>query len=1029
MLTQKRNNCDSLNEKPLIMDWRSSHNRWWIRVVSITLTIAFIHQDVVWAQEGAPVWSRPSPDITIPKDVAITKEVYQGSDADKKTIINIQDAHSSLGAQESISSILDSLVTNYDLSLVAIEGSSGYIDTSILKTFPDENIRKATARYLMVKGKMSAGEFYSITSNKNIALYGIENKELYKENVEEFKKVYKANQAISGDIIKLQNALSAIQDKVYPKELKAMESSSVLKSGGTATFTDRWNYVDSLARKLNISYKNYPNLKKLSESIKFEKSVSFVKANKERDALIGMLTNSAKKHDLEKLVLNSLLFKQGKIGQGEYYAFLQNLAKHYKIDPGTYSDLAKFTGYITLYESIDLLEIFEEAKLLEDAIRDKLYTSPEQKKLNNMSKCVSHIKDMFELKLTNSDFEYLDNNIKTCSAEAIASLIKEESIKYNIPIEAGYDLDNIFSNIPVAISFYKTAEKRNHAILNNTIKQMNEQGQTVAALITGGYHTKGMLELLKTRQTSCLVILPKFDASKGERPYVAILTNKSDYYKEQLESGKYEFLTDEYLKGSLQDPSVINSFIKDIIVTSLEQAKEEHKDVHEVANLWIDNYRATFEELKSKGLIKHVVDYDLPAGANNKDMVDKNNGLGDRVLALTVNNLQDGCALSPDAMKAAVLLEADRIEPPKKSPPDEEGKINARWTRQERRNFILLQLDKGDVPLTAKDIMALVKKAGQNFGESTIRADIRALKKYEQIVGAGKIGRAMAYKASAKAREISIAMAKSRIGWSDSARRVNAILAENPHIRNELEGIANTTKARIEKALVYSIIGYIETPERTISDINTKLSRARRLNREGEIGTGNLVNIIKAAEDAKAWKREQIARAREQRRLAAEENAASAVEPVTEPVAVLQPETPASPEVSMTSEDGITLDQDEADLLRAANAADSKYTVFRPGQVSLMRSLVQGGAEELRAGGGKTLPIAGAALKRHRATTEKVIVMTHEDVLTRQAMESDKIGEILALCGEKTGFILVNNKTKEEELLLIKELLVQKDRA
>ncbi|MFA6320648.1 MAG: hypothetical protein WCY36_02185, partial [Candidatus Omnitrophota bacterium] len=33
---------------------------WWIRLIAVTLTIAFIHQDIVWAQEGTPVWSKPS---------------------------------------------------------------------------------------------------------------------------------------------------------------------------------------------------------------------------------------------------------------------------------------------------------------------------------------------------------------------------------------------------------------------------------------------------------------------------------------------------------------------------------------------------------------------------------------------------------------------------------------------------------------------------------------------------------------------------------------------------------------------------------------------------------------------------------------------------------------------------------------------------------------------------------------------------------------------------------------------------------
>ncbi|MFA5144358.1 MAG: hypothetical protein WC522_09420, partial [Candidatus Omnitrophota bacterium] len=48
---------DELGSKPLIMDLRSPRNKWWMSTVAVTLIICFIHQDIVWAQEGTPVWS------------------------------------------------------------------------------------------------------------------------------------------------------------------------------------------------------------------------------------------------------------------------------------------------------------------------------------------------------------------------------------------------------------------------------------------------------------------------------------------------------------------------------------------------------------------------------------------------------------------------------------------------------------------------------------------------------------------------------------------------------------------------------------------------------------------------------------------------------------------------------------------------------------------------------------------------------------------------------------------------------------
>ncbi|MFH1752806.1 MAG: hypothetical protein ABH875_01365, partial [Candidatus Omnitrophota bacterium] len=554
---------EELGSNSLIMDLQSSRHKRWIRAIAITLVVTFINQDIIWAQDGAPIWSKGqngslsfkppvnvnSP-INVPKDVAVTKEVYTAPG--DRTIINIQDAHSSLGAQESIASVLDSLVTNYDLKLVAVEGSSGYIDTSILRAFSNENIRKGTASYLVKEGRMSAGEFFAVTSNKPIALYGIEDKPLYQENLEQFRAVYRANGAIRADIEKLLSSLKGLQNKIYSRELKDLTTNSVLHKNGKLTFTERWNLVKGLAAKTGADYKRYENLTRLVESLKLEKDISFEKANKERDSLIDALSKKATKQGLEQLVLKSLSYKTGKLSNSEYYVFLQEQAERARIDAAPYGNLIAYTDYITLYESIDLTAIFEEARDFEDQIKEKLFQNEYQKRLYYITKCMGFLSDLFDLKLTNGDFSYLSENIGRCNAEFVASFIRDASMKYGVTINADYDLGKIFNDLPQALDFYRTAEERNNAILANTIATMKERGQNVAALITGGYHSQGITELLRQNRTSYIVILPKFDVSKGERPYVAILTNKTAPYERLLKGGQYFIATSAYLAGVSQ---------------------------------------------------------------------------------------------------------------------------------------------------------------------------------------------------------------------------------------------------------------------------------------------------------------------------------------------------------------------------------------------------------------------------------------------------------------------------------------------
>ena len=174
------------------------HSRfpWTLKLVSSAVIVAFLGQDFIYAEGGVPLWSQvPAPavsqtqndlsSIAIPADAGLTRKVV--AKAAEDVIITIQDAHSKLGAQESIAKILDNLVKNYDLKLIALEGASDLIDTSVISSFPIEEARRRAGEYLLKEGKISAGEFYSMITEEPVELYGVDDDKLYKENLDAFK--------------------------------------------------------------------------------------------------------------------------------------------------------------------------------------------------------------------------------------------------------------------------------------------------------------------------------------------------------------------------------------------------------------------------------------------------------------------------------------------------------------------------------------------------------------------------------------------------------------------------------------------------------------------------------------------------------------------------------------------------------------------------------------------------------------------------------------------------------------------------
>ncbi|MFQ5951925.1 MAG: hypothetical protein ACE5JK_00760 [Candidatus Omnitrophota bacterium] len=533
------------------------------RVISVFVILAFITFDITWAQGGGtPIWQHARPKeidpqaakangLSIPYAQGTTQEVYKGKNG--QVVINIQDAHASLSAQHSIVNLLDHLVANYDLNMIAVEGSEGYIDTSLLRTFPDKKARKEAAEYLMREGRMSAGEFFTIVSDKPIALYGVEDSSLYKENVEAFKSVMAERAKLLQNTEALSRTLEELEDEVYSEELKSFLTKSHLHREEGLAFSEYWKSVSRLAAKNKVNAKKHENIAKLLASIKLEGEINFSKANDERRLLIDELSKTFTKEKLELLVTQSLSFKMGQISQGVFHTGLIEFAEEEGIDAKPYKNLINFTRYVSIYESIDVFGLYHEIELLEEAIREKLFRNTDERELYQLKRQSTVLKKLFSIELANGDVDYLTKNRKEFKANRFASFIRSASRKHSVQIEGDYDLSLLMDNIDQAASFYNVAKRRDEEMLKNTIKRMKDENQEVAALITGGFHTEGLVDLMKSKGLSYLVVVPKYEDQK-ERPYIAILTGKTDAYEKLVEEGKYELAVHQYYStGKAED--------------------------------------------------------------------------------------------------------------------------------------------------------------------------------------------------------------------------------------------------------------------------------------------------------------------------------------------------------------------------------------------------------------------------------------------------------------------------------------------
>jgi len=600
-------NKEKMTNSGITTDWRIKY-RIPFKIIAVTLMAAFLLYDISWAQGGTSLWQHSKVnsrntgletgniDLTVPSNLASVDTAYNNG-GDKK-IINIQDSHGSLSAQYSIVNVLDTIVTNYDVNIIAVEGSEGYIDTSIFRTFPVDEIKQEEMELLMKEGRMSAGEFFAITSENPIALYGIEDDELYSKNLALFEEAMEDRDKCIEQLNELDSTLSLLAYEIFNHKLGSFLHSARLHREGQISFAKYWEDIQGWSKE-DVEIERHENIKKLLQTIELEKEIDFESAHSERQSLIGKLNRDIGKEGLKLLVYKTIAFEKGEITKLIFHEDLISIAGKYGVPSTSYKNLIKYTEYLSAYDRIDMVRLAREIEDIEHTLRSKLYRSQKERKLYELMYKVKVLKDLFNVSLSNGEFDYFMLNRKKMSARDFTGFIDRNIDEYMIA-PPDYDLEYVFQKIPRAIELYNTVEERNNAMIRNTLRGMREEKQDVACLISGGFHSKGLSKIMKDDGLSYLILAPKFQPGK-ERPYIAVLTSREEPYLDLVKSGQYELAIHQYLStGNLED----------VIPSVMRMLKNAGEKANRVKAEWKQFYRGAYEVMDPSKRQKAIIEPD-----------------------------------------------------------------------------------------------------------------------------------------------------------------------------------------------------------------------------------------------------------------------------------------------------------------------------------------------------------------------------------------------------------------------------------
>jgi hypothetical protein len=461
---------------------------------------------------GGDVAGRPSVWLTgavLP--YGTVREIHTARNPKAPLVVHIQDAHEIEDAQRNIAAMIDGLRTARGVSLVGLEGARGAFDFNPFRRSSRADVNRAAADVLLGANYIGGAEFAALTAQREPTLWGLEDAALYRANVQALTASESSRDEARRRLAALERAADALKEKIYGPAMKDYDRhvrDHAAHREGLSTF------VDYLFTARPATAPVPTNLALLREALRAESSLDFKAAERERMNLVENLVAKLSKDELQTLLDDSLSLKAGRVSYGDYQHRLVALCGRHGIDHSRRSSLAAYMAYVDRAERIDKDALLTELDREEATLPLTLARTPAEGRLAAAARRLSMLR-----RLTANEMSQADWNAYAAERDGVLALAGELKAlgAGDVP-----SLDAAF--LKPFEDFCRAALARNDALVGNLLAKMAAQKSDAAVLVAGGFHTRGLTDLLNKKDVSYVVVAPKIAAIPEGHSSVAAFT-------------------------------------------------------------------------------------------------------------------------------------------------------------------------------------------------------------------------------------------------------------------------------------------------------------------------------------------------------------------------------------------------------------------------------------------------------------------------------------------------------------------------
>lgn len=413
-------------------------------------------------------------------------------------IVFIQDMHSNPEVQKNIYKTIDFINKKYGINKILIEGAPYQkLNTNFIKSL--NNFNSKVPEDLLNKGMLTGTEYFILKDTNNVNIYGLENWDIYIENI---KRLAKINQ-------NLKNA-NKMFEKFYNLVLEKTDSKKLLK------YIDFDLTNDKLLTKINQPILKYNDLHKYINLSETKKDFNKKTVTKEHQDFLNTLKNSLDYDTYTKIINESKNEDLVHYWNLLYSQFEQNT--EYKTE---YKNLYSYLIYLYDVNSLNIVSlIYQQNEYFNDFLNFLSTTDEKFEEKLFILKMTDLFKRIINLSITGYEYQFFTNNF-----DRYELLLAEYLTNFELnEFEVLFKFNQFFD-------YYNANVLRNQIFVDNILSSIKSDdksnGKNITVVVAGGFHSS-ILNVLKEKEIQYIFLTPYSKSNKVTDAYSKIVASTFD---------------------------------------------------------------------------------------------------------------------------------------------------------------------------------------------------------------------------------------------------------------------------------------------------------------------------------------------------------------------------------------------------------------------------------------------------------------------------------------------------------------------